>query len=75
MALLNFTSDIRLTKSINNFRGEWAQQQYVILSTYKGGDAEFVVTKQQASCLRWSHVCSLLNGKRQEYNNFNSTFI
>ena len=28
--------------------GEWAQQQHVLPSTYKGGDAEFVVTKQQA---------------------------
>ena len=42
-------------------RVEWAQQQYVLPSTYKGGDAEFVVTKQQASCLGWS----LLNGKIQ----------
>ena len=40
MALLNFTSGIRLTKSINRSRGEWAQQQYVLLSTYKGGDAD-----------------------------------
>ena len=63
MALLNFTSGIRLTKRINSSRGEWAQQQYVLPSTYKGGDAEFVVTKQQASCLGWSHFCSLLNGK------------
>ena len=63
MALLNFTSGIRLTKSINSSRGEWAQQQYVLPYTYKGGDAEFVVTKQQASCLGWSHFCSLLNGK------------
>ena len=42
--MLNFTSGIRLTKSINSSRGEWAQQQYVFPSTYKGGDAEFVVT-------------------------------
>ena len=27
---------------------EWAQQQHVLPPTYKGGDAEFVVTKQQA---------------------------
>ena len=75
MALLNFTSGIRLTKTVNSSRGEWAQQQYVFPSTYKGGDAEFVVTKQQASCLGWFHFCSLLNGKRQQYNSFNSTFI
>ena len=49
--MLNFNSGIRLTKSINSSRGEWEQQQYVLPSTYKGGDAEFVVTKQQASCL------------------------
>ena len=48
MALLNFTSGIRLTKSINSSRGEWAQQHHVLPSTYKAGDAEFVVTKQQA---------------------------
>ena len=75
MALLNFTSGTRLTKSINSSRGEWAQQQYVLPSTYKGGDAKFFVTKQQASCVDWSHFCSLLNGKRQQYNSFNSTFI
>ena len=63
MALLNFTSGIRLTKSINSSRGEWAQQQYVLPSTYKGGDAEFVVTKQQASCLGWSHFFHCLMGK------------
>ena len=57
MALLNFTSGIRLTKSINSSRGEWAQQQHVLPSTYKGGDAEFVATKQQASCLDWYHFC------------------
>ena len=74
MALLNFTSSIRLTKSINSSRGEWAQQEYVLPSTYKGGDAEFVVTKQQASCLDWNNFCSL-NGKRQQFNSFNSTFI
>ena len=74
MALLNFTSGIRLTKSINSFRGEWAQQQYVLPSTYKGGDAEFCVRKQQASCLGWNNFCSL-NGKRQQLNSFNSTFI
>ena len=51
MALLNFTSGIRLRKSINSSRGEWAQQYHVLPSTYKGGDAEFVVTNQQASCL------------------------
>ena len=55
--------------------GEWVQQQYVLPSTYKGGDAEFVVTKQQASCLGWSHFCSLLNGKRHQYNSFSSAFI
>ena len=65
VALLNFTSGIRLTKSINSSRGDWAQRQHVLPSTYKGGDAEFVVTKQQASCLGWSHFCSLLNEKRQ----------
>ena len=75
MALLNFTSGIRLTKSINISRGEWAQQQHVLPSTYKGGDVEFVVTKQQASCLGWYHFCSLLNGKREQYNSFHSTFI
>ena len=75
VAQLNFTSGIRLTKTINSSRGEWAQQQHVLPSTYKGGDAEFVVTKQQASCLGWYHFCSLLNGKREQYNSFNSTFI
>ena len=64
MALLQFSGGIlRLTKSINSSRGEWAQQHHVLPSTYKGGDAEFVVTKQQASCLGWSHFCSLLMGK------------
>ena len=60
MALLNFTSGIRLTKSINSSRGEWAQQHHVLPSTYKGGDAEFVVTKQQASCLGWSNFVHLM---------------
>ena len=31
-------------------------------STYKGGDAEFVVTKKQASCVGWNNFCPL-NGK------------
>ena len=31
--------------------GEWAQQHHVLPSTYKGGDAEFVVAKQQAIVL------------------------
>ena len=72
--MLNFTSGIRLTKSINSSRGEWAQQKYVLPSTYKGGDAEFCVRKQQASCLGWNNFFSL-NGKRQQFNSFNSTFI
>ena len=72
--MLNFTSGIRLTKSINSFRGEWAQQHLVLPSTYKGGDAEFCVRKQQASCLGRNNFCSL-NGKRQQFNSFNSTFI
>ena len=46
MALFNFTSGIRLTKSINSSRGEWAQQQHVLPSTYKGGDAEFCCKKE-----------------------------
>ena len=56
-------------------RVEWAQQKYVLPYTYKGGDAEFVVTKQQASCLGWYHFYSLLNEKTEQYNNFGSTFI
>ena len=63
MALLNFTSGNRLTKSINSSRGEWAQQHHVLPSTYKGGDAEFVVTKQQAPCLGWYHFFHYLMGK------------
>ena len=63
MALLNFTSGIRLTKSINSSRGEWAQQHYVLPSTYKGGDAEFVVTKQQASCPVGTIFVHYLTGK------------
>ena len=43
--------------------GEWAQQHHVLPSTYKGVDAEFVVTKQQASCLGWNNFFPL-NGKR-----------
>ena len=58
MALLNFTNGIRLTKSIISSRGEWAQQQYVLPSTYKGGDAEFVVTKQLLE------ICPRGNNKR-----------
>ena len=46
MALLNFTNGIRLTKGINSSRGEWAQQQHVLPSTYKGGDAEFCCNKE-----------------------------
>ena len=63
MALLNFTISIRLRKRINSSRGEWAQQHHVLPSTYKGGDAEFVVTKQQASCLGWSIFVHYLMGK------------
>ena len=48
MALLNFTSGIRLRKSVNSSKGEWAQRHHVIPSTYKGGDAKFVVTNKQA---------------------------
>src|SRR6266496_242695 len=63
VALLNFTSGIRLTKSINSSRGEWAQQHHVLPSTYKTGDVEFAVTKQQPSCLGWSHFFHYLMGK------------
>ena len=55
--------------------GHGTCQQHVRPSTYQGGDAEFVVTKQQASCLGWYHFYSLLNGKREQYNSFGSTFI
>src|SRR5215216_7531853 len=40
----------------------------------KGVMLSFVVTKKQASCLGWNSFCSL-NGKRQQFNSFNSTFI
>ena len=63
MALLNFTINIRLRKSINSSRGEWAQQHHVLPSTYKGGDAEFVVRKQQASCLGGTIFAHYLMGK------------
>ena len=72
--MLNFTSGIRLTKSINSSRGGWVQQHHVLPSAYKGCDAEFCVRKQQASCLSWNNFCSL-NGKRHQFNSFNSTFI
>ena len=67
MALLNFTSGTGLRKSINSSRWEWVLQKHVLPSTYKGGDAEFVVTKKQASCVGWNNFCSL-NGKIQHFS-------